>query len=75
MTFIPENVINQAIRAIITTRDFCGNEQQAAYDVAIEHGFKTMQDRDKVWRIASFRANAEWNAHQKAAGVSPKYTW
>lgn len=75
MPHIPENVIERAIEAIITTRELCGNERQAAYDVASESGFHEVHVKDKVWRIASFRANAKWNQYQKAAGVPAKYTF
>ena len=73
MTFIPETVIEQAVTAIINTRDFCGNERMAAFEVAREAGFKA--EMGKVWQIANFRANAKWNNFKKAAGVNPKHTW
>ena len=72
---IPETVIELAVNAIINTRELCGNERQAAYDVATENGFAEMQNRDKIYRIANYRANAIWNAYQKAAGVPAKYTF
>jgi hypothetical protein len=75
MTHIPETVIDLAVDAIITTRDFCGNEQAAAHDVARDHGITESHLLDKVFRIASFRANARWNGFKKQAGVNPKHTW
>jgi hypothetical protein len=68
---IPETVILDAVDAIINARDFCGNEREAAFEVAAEHGFRA--ERTKVHRIANFRANAEWNAWKKRAGVNPKH--
>lgn len=73
MAFIPDHIIQAAVSTIITTRDFCGNEQEAVREFAIENGFRN--EWKKVHQIASFRANARWNAFKKAAGVDPKHTW
>jgi hypothetical protein len=70
---IHENIIDLAVDAIIGARDFCGNEQEAVREVAIENGLGAHWQ--KIHRIARFRANARWNGFQKAAGVSPKHTW
>ena len=70
MSYIAENVINQAVDLIINTRDFCGNEMQAIQDFCADESIK---DWHKVYRIANFRANARWNEYKKQAGVSPKY--
>lgn len=68
---IPESVIEGAIDAIITTRDFCGDEREAVRDYCADLEQPHWQT---VYRIANFRANARWNTFQKAAGVNPKYT-
>lgn len=73
MTHIPDNIIEQAANVILTTRDFCGNEREAVRDFAIESGYRA--EWQKLHQIANYRANAEWNACQKAAGVPDKYTW
>ncbi len=70
MSYIPENVINQAIDLIINTRDFCGNEMEAIQDFCADENIK---DWHKLYRIANFRANAQWNEYKKQAGVSEKY--
>jgi 2-methylaconitate cis-trans-isomerase PrpF len=71
MTFIPQTIIDQAADLIVNTRDFCGNEQEAVRDFAIENGFKA--EWKKIHGIANFRANARWNGFKKAAGVNPKH--
>jgi hypothetical protein len=70
MSYLSENVINQAVDLIINTRDFCGNEMQAIQDFCADESIK---DWRKVYRIANFRANAQWNEYKKQAGVSEKY--
>lgn len=73
MSHIPENVIEHAVRCIIATRDMCGNEREAALDLlASDYGIRG-DDAHKAYRIANFRANAEWNGWQKTAGVPDKY--
>ena len=72
MSFISNQFIDHAIDIIINTRDFCGDEKQAVRDLCADEG---VQDWQKVWRIANFRANAKWNAFKKQAGVNPKYTF
>ena len=56
MTFISNQVIDSAIDAIINARDFCGDERRAVRDLCADEG---VQDWQKVWRIANFRANAK----------------
>lgn len=70
MTYITENQINDAVELIINTRDFCGNEKLAIKDFCADEG---IADWQKVWRIANFRANAQWNQFKKDAGVPAKY--
>jgi len=68
---ISETIINNAVDTIINTRDFCGNEKQAVKDLCADEGL--LPQWQKVWRIANFRANAQWNQYKKDAGVNPKY--
>ena len=70
MTFISENTINNAIDIIINTRDFCGNEKQAVKDFCND---EKIADWLKVYKIANFRANKQWNDYKIQAGVNPKY--
>ena len=69
---IPESVIDGAVDVIINTRDFCGDEREAVREYCADEGQAHWQT---VYRIANFRANARWNAFQKAAGVNPKHTF
>ncbi len=71
--FISEKIIDEAQNAIISARDFCGDEKQAVRDVLADHNVREVADRNKVWKIAKFRANGEWNASKKAAGVNPRW--
>ena len=70
MTYISDSVIENAIELIINTRDFCGNEKQAIKDYCAD---EKISDWQKVYRIANFRANAQWNQYKIEAGVNPKY--
>lgn len=63
-------IIAEATKAIINTRDFCGNEKEAVRDVCADNGIKEWMP---VYKAANFRANAEWNACKKAAGVDLKH--
>lgn len=70
MTYISENIIDSAVDLIINTRDFCGNERQAVRDYCAD---EKINDWQKVYKIANFRANARWNQYKIEAGVNPKY--
>ena len=70
MSYISDSIIDNAIELIINTRDFCGNEKQAIKDYCANEKIKDWQ---KVYRIANFRANAQWNRYKIEAGVNPKY--
>ena len=70
MTYISENIIDSAVDVIINTRDFCGNERQAVRDYCAD---EKINDWQKVYKIANFRANARWNQYKIEAGVNPKY--
>ena len=62
--------VSNAVQLIINTRDFCGNEMEAVQDYCADEG---IADWHALWKVANFRANAEWNGHKKAANVNPKY--
>lgn len=70
MTYISESIIDNAVDLIINTRDFCGNEKQAVRDYCAD---EKINDWQKVYKIANFRANARWNQYKIEAGVNPKY--
>lgn len=71
MTHIPEVVIAAVQDCIITTRDLCGNEREAAYELIAELGYSA--EREKIYKIANFRGNAEWDCWRRAANVPAKY--
>ena len=70
MSYIKNEIIEQAVDLIINTRDFCGDEKQAVRDYCAD---EKISDWKKVWSIANFRANAVWNQYKKDADVNPKY--
>jgi hypothetical protein len=70
MAYISESIIDNAVDLIINTRDFCGNERQAVRDYCAD---EKINDWQKVYKIANFRANARWNQYKIEAGVNPKY--
>lgn len=70
MSFIPENIITEATDAIISARDFCGDEKEAVRDVLADHNIRDRADRNKVWGIAKARANKAWNRARVEAGVT-----
>ena len=62
------------VTAILSARDFCGNEREAALAECIEQNIPLSPDTwDNIWNTAIHKANAEWRESQKAAGVKPKY--
>jgi len=71
--FINEQIIDEAIDAIVNARDFCGSEKEAVIIVLDDHGVTGKTNRNKVWRIAKFRANAKWNKFKRDAGVSERH--
>jgi hypothetical protein len=71
--FIKDHIILEAAEAIISARDMCGNEKEAVIDVVNDHGIKDPAARNKVWKIAKFRANKMWNRFQREAGVNEKH--
>jgi len=71
--FISDDIISEAVEAIINARDFCGSEKEAVVDVVNDHGITDKALRNKIWRIAKFRANAQWNRFKRQAGVNERY--
>ena len=67
---INQDHITNAVELIINTRDFCGNEMEAIQDYCADEGIR---DWHSLWKIANFRANAQWNSYQAQAGVHAKY--
>ena len=65
-----EKHVKNAVDLILNTRDFCGNEMEAIQDYCADEGIK---DWHSLWKIANFRANAQWNAYKVQANVNPKY--
>ena len=64
------NIVHEMAYAIIGSRDFCGNEREAALDTAADLGIKPTDDQ---LRQAYALANKTWSRSQKAAGVKEKY--
>ena len=72
-TFISDDIISEAGEQIINARELCGSEKDAVIDVANDNGITDRATRNKLWRIAKFRANAQWNKFKRQAGVNEKY--
>jgi hypothetical protein len=62
-----KQAIQNAAAAIVSSRDFCGNENQAAMESFADDGFAATQEN---MRAAFSIANNEWARCQKAAGVT-----
>ncbi|MCH9712688.1 MAG: hypothetical protein K0U20_08710 [Proteobacteria bacterium] len=61
-----DNIIEVIADAVITTRDFCGNETEAMLDTAFDMGVRlTAKGRRAVMAVV----NNKWADFQKAAGV------
>lgn len=60
-------ILESIADSIITTRDFCGNEREAAFDTAYDLGVKLTS---KGYQAALSIANANWLEYQKLAGVN-----
>ena len=61
-----QTAITAAADAILTARDFCGDEREAAVDAIADQGVKPT----KTMVLQAFsEANGEWAEKQKAAGV------
>ena len=62
-------LIAEAEDAIITARDFCGDEKEAVRGVLADHSIHDSDTRNKVWQSARARANNRWNGFRQQAGV------
>jgi len=71
--FIKDHIIDEAIEAIVTAREFCGSEKEAVVDVLNDHNICEREDREKVFKIANFRANGRWNKFKREAGVDERH--
>jgi hypothetical protein len=72
MAFISDDVIAEVVDVIINTRDFCGNEFEAAMQFLQDDKDIRGLDATKVFRIARFRANRKWDGFRRKAGVHEK---
>ena len=72
-TFISDDIISEAVEQIINARELCGSEKDAVIDVANDNGITDRATRNKLWRIAKFRANAHGNKFKRHAGVNERY--
>jgi len=66
------NLIKTMTDAIVITRDFCGNESQAAIDAGLEAGFSRREIAVSL-HAAAAAADNEWRECQKAAGVGRRH--
>ena len=71
--YISGSIINEATDQILNAREFCGDEKEAVRAVCDDHNIRRRSDRNKVWRIAKYRANGRWNQYKRQAGVAEKY--
>lgn len=62
-----EHAIDNAADRILAARDFCGDEREAAIEGLQEYGCRVTPERLSA---AFDRANIEWEACQRAAGVN-----
>lgn len=76
MTLTPEKeaeMLHDAVRTIINTRDFCGDERRACIEMAMDDHGLSKAAAIILYRRANFRANRVWNHFQREAGVPEKY--
>jgi len=64
-------IIDEAAEAIISARDFCGDEREAVADVLADHGIRDREARNWIWREASASARKTWDDFRTQAGVVP----
>ena len=62
--------LHRIANTIVVTRDFCGDERQAARDAFADLGMTWTERR---YRYARHVANGIWRTHQRDAGVPEKY--
>jgi hypothetical protein len=64
------SIQSELTKAIVNSRDLCGNEREAARQVFADHGLRF---DEAAYKSARFAANNAWRNEQKAAGVAPKH--
>lgn len=62
------DVINECVKIMMNTKDFCGNLMEAFNDIKAEYNL-TKEEMSEVAR----KANVEWHLWQVKAGVKKKY--
>lgn len=70
MSISIELAIENAKSIVLNTRDFCGNEREAAIDSLKEDGIKPTEE---ILSVIAAETNATWKKFQRLAGVTPKY--
>ena len=70
--FIRDEIIEEIAHVILTTREFVGNEAEAAREF-VRETVLPKELHTKAIRIAKFRANKIWNTWQREAGVAEKH--
>lgn len=70
--YISGSIISEATDQILNARDFCGDEREAVRAVCDDYNITRRSDRNKVWRIAKYRANGRWNQYKRQAGVAER---
>lgn len=70
MSISLENAIENAKNIVLNTRDFCGNEKEAAIDSLKEDGIKPTSE---ILAIIASQTNSAWAKSQTMAGVKKKY--
>jgi len=61
---------DEAAKAVVTTRDFCGDEFDAVRQYADDNGLKFPKAQ---YNNIIYRADKLWRKYQAQAGVNPKY--
>lgn len=70
MTASIELAIENAKSIVLNTRDFCGNEREAAIDSLKDDGIKPTEE---ILSIIASETNAAWAKSQAMAGVKRKH--
>ena len=65
-----KSLIAEMCQAILNSRELCGNEKDAAKQVAEDFGYPFSLDD---YQQAMINANVEWLGYKKQAGVRAKY--
>lgn len=65
-------LLDSLVEVIINTRDFCGNEREAAIDYLADEGIRG-DEAATLYRKANYKANGQWNKYKRLAGVNEKH--